>query len=93
MITVSMPHLVDIGRNTTLCCMVKMSSVRSVESLLSRSVIGVDSVEVEPRSVVGAVSCDLRSLHITAQPTIVMMHCETHLLNTLPLPLVESLPR
>ena len=42
---------------------VKISSVRSVESLRSRSVIGIDNVEVEVRlSVVGAVSSDRRPL-------------------------------
>ena len=46
---------------------VKISSVRSVESLRSRSVIGIDNVEVDVRlSVVGAVSSDCRPLCCTA---------------------------
>ena len=43
----------------TFGCIVKISIVRSVESRLSKSVIGMDNVDVEARlSVVGAVSTD-----------------------------------
>ena len=44
-------------KQTTFGCIVKISSVRSVDNRRSRSVIGIDNVEVEDRDTeVAAVS-------------------------------------
>ena len=77
--------------------MVKISRVRSVESLRSRSVIGIDNVEVEVRlSVVGAVSSDRRPLCYTIYQRGLRRQSHDkscYLLERLPLARVESLAR